>query len=130
VSGDSAAAYLLQSSAAIIEKAGGRLNAVAGQLGAPPKAEAVKAAPAKEAAPAKKGGEFTAEEVAKHKSKDDVWVIVNDQVLNVTDVGCNLRYYIDADWVDFIVPARPSRRREGDHAVCWPRRDGGVQHVA
>ncbi|KAJ7287750.1 fumarate reductase [Mycena rebaudengoi] len=85
VSGDSAAAYLLQSSAAIIEKAGGRLNAVAGQLGAPPKAEAVKAAPAKEAAPAKKGGEFTAEEVAKHKSKDDVWVIVNDQVLNVTN---------------------------------------------
>lgn len=28
--------------------------------------------------------QFTAEEVAKHKSKDDVWVIIDNQVLDVT----------------------------------------------
>lgn len=30
--------------------------------------------------------EFTAEDVAKHTKKDDVWVIVNGQVLDVTKV--------------------------------------------
>lgn len=33
-----------------------------------------------------KAKEFTAEEVAKHNKKDDVWVIVNGQVLDVTNV--------------------------------------------
>ena len=27
---------------------------------------------------------FSAEEVAKHKSKDDIWVIIDNQVLDVT----------------------------------------------
>ncbi|KAJ7072559.1 fumarate reductase [Mycena amicta] len=78
VSGDSAAAKT-------IEKAGGRLGAVAGQLGASaPAPEAPKAAAA---APAASGTakEFTKEEVAKHNKKDDIWVIVEDDVLNVTN---------------------------------------------
>jgi len=31
------------------------------------------------------GGEFTKEEVAKHNTKEDCWVIVNGDVLNVTE---------------------------------------------
>ncbi|KAG9045014.1 hypothetical protein FS837_007177 [Tulasnella sp. UAMH 9824] len=51
-----------------------------------PAAEAPKAdAPAASAgAPAKKGGQYTKEEVAKHNKKDDCWVIVNGEVLDVT----------------------------------------------
>jgi succinate dehydrogenase/fumarate reductase flavoprotein subunit len=89
VSGDSAAAYLLQAASAAVQKAGGRLSALAGQLGsgsshaAPAPASAPTAAPA---APAGKvaAGSYTMEEVAKHNKKDDVWVVVDGQVLDVT----------------------------------------------
>lgn len=89
VSGDSAAAYLLQTTGKAVEKAGIRLGAIAGQLGGTaPQTSAVPAAPA--SAPGKAGSSskvFTVEEVAKHTKQDDVWVIVNGEVLDVTNVS-------------------------------------------
>ena len=35
---------------------------------------------------AKSGGEYTAADVAKHNKKDDIWVIINGEVLDVTKV--------------------------------------------
>ncbi|GLB37325.1 putative FAD dependent oxidoreductase [Lyophyllum shimeji] len=87
VSGDSAAAYLLQAASAAVQKAGGRLSALSGQLGsgAAP-APAAESTPASAAGAGKApGGEYTMEEVAKHNKKDDVWVVVNGQVLDVTN---------------------------------------------
>ncbi|KAI6032751.1 Flavocytochrome c [Pisolithus orientalis] len=86
VSGDSAAAYLLQTTGKLVEKAGGRLGALASQL-APPTASQPSSAPAPTDAPstaAPASQAFTESEVAKHNKKDDVWVIVNGQVLDVT----------------------------------------------
>ncbi|KAJ7232774.1 fumarate reductase [Mycena haematopus] len=83
VSGDSAAAYLLQQSSAAIAKAGGRLGAISGQLGTPSAAPAAKAP---EAAPKAKSAskQYTMADVEKHKKKDDIWVVVNGEVLDVT----------------------------------------------
>ncbi|KAL4252621.1 Fumarate reductase [Abortiporus biennis] len=85
VSGDSAAAYLLNRIGPLAEKAAGRLGAVAGHLGAESSSKPAAAAPSP-AAPAPSSGkrEFTVEEVAKHNKKDDIWVIVDGQVLDVT----------------------------------------------
>lgn len=86
VSGDSAAAYLLQTAGKLVEKAGGRLGALAGQLAAPAVSQS-SSVPTPAAAPstsAPVSREFTASEVANHNKKDDVWVIVNGQVLDVT----------------------------------------------
>ncbi|KAI6000781.1 Flavocytochrome c [Pisolithus albus] len=86
VSGDSAAAYLLQTAGKLVEKAGGRLGALAGQLAAPAVSQSL-SVPTPAAAPpasAPASREFTASEVANHNKKDDVWVIVNGQVLDVT----------------------------------------------
>lgn len=87
VSGDSAAAYLLQTAGAVIEKAGGRLGALAGQLAPQPSASQTTPSPSTPSAvaPASSASkEFTTADVAKHNKKDDVWVIVNGQVLDVT----------------------------------------------
>jgi hypothetical protein len=93
VSGDSAAAYQLQTTSAAIQKAGGRLSALAGQLSSTssssPPPSTTPAAPAARAEPkgASASGQFTLAEVAKHNKKDDVWVVVDGQVLDVTSVS-------------------------------------------
>jgi len=132
VSGDSAAAYVLQTSVGDASKAQGRLGAVAGHLGGAPLSTTIKvdpqgqkvdltfswassptstssvspaqptssSAPASSSsvstaaateeksatAPASSSGpkEFTMEEVAKHNKKDDIWVVVEGEVLDVT----------------------------------------------
>jgi len=84
VSGDSASAYLLQTAGAAIQKAGGRLGAIAGQLESKPAAAAAPAAAPAQSSSSGATKEFTAADVAKHNKKDDIWVIVNGQVLDVT----------------------------------------------
>jgi len=86
VSGDSAAASLLQTTSIVIEKAGGRLGALAGQLAPqPPASQTTPPASAPSAVtPSAAAKEFTTTDVSKHNKKDDIWVIVNGQVLDVT----------------------------------------------
>lgn len=88
VSGDSAAAYLLQATSAAVQKAGGRLAAVAGHIASTATASEEKRPQGqKQTQTQSSSGEFTLEEVAKHNKKDDIWVIVNGQVLDVTNVS-------------------------------------------
>lgn len=86
VSGDAAAAYLLQATTAAVQKAGGRLGAVAGHVAGSSTPAAASTPDAPSAAPAGKAtsGEYTMAEVEKHKSKDDIWVVIDGQVLDVT----------------------------------------------
>ncbi|KAF5345272.1 hypothetical protein D9758_008488 [Tetrapyrgos nigripes] len=85
VSGDSAAAYLLQSASQAIIKAGGRLGAIAGQLSGGSSVPPPSSSPSQQGS-ASSGGqkEYTMADVAQHKSKEDIWVVVNGQVLDVT----------------------------------------------
>jgi len=84
VSGDTAAAYLLQQTSAISDVAAGRLGAVVGHLGSKP--DQPKAEPQPSTSGPKAGEKtFSMEEVAKHNKKDDIWVTVNGQVLDVTN---------------------------------------------
>ena len=84
VSGDSAAAYLLQATTAAVRKGGGRLSVVAGHIVSKPAVSDQKKPEGRKGSPL---GEFSAEEVAKHNKKDDIWVIVSGQVLDVTNVS-------------------------------------------
>lgn len=97
VSGDSAAKYLLMQASEAVAKAGGRIGQLAGQLSGSSSASTPSSAPSaetkKEAASSLgvKASSFTADEVAKHNKKDDVWVIVDGQVLDVTNVRPHFR---------------------------------------
>jgi predicted heme/steroid binding protein len=86
VSGDSAAAYLLQATTAAVQKAGGRLGALASHVTGSSTPVAASTPSSTSAAPAGKtaSGAYTMEDVAKHKSKDDIWVVIDGQVLDVT----------------------------------------------
>lgn len=86
VSGDSAAAYLLQATSAAVQKAGGRLGALAGHVSGSPTPAAVSTPDSASATPVGKStsGEYTLAEVAKHNQKDDIWVVIDGQVLDVT----------------------------------------------
>ena len=75
MSGNSVAAYLFQATTASGAKGGGHLAAVASHVDSGSKTEKIK--------PKKLGssGDFTIEKVAKHNKKEDIWVIINRQVL-------------------------------------------------
>lgn len=102
VSGDSASAYLLQQTAAVAGQGGRaaeRLGAVAGHVGGKSEPATKDAQEEKKAsssgAPQKKAGAYTMEDVAKHNKKDDCWVVVDGQVLDVTSVSTILNLIID-----------------------------------
>ncbi|KIK68935.1 hypothetical protein GYMLUDRAFT_34953 [Collybiopsis luxurians FD-317 M1] len=86
VAGDSAAAFLLQTTSAAVAKAGGRLSAIAGQVSNGSSSSSSSApAPESKGDSSAQGKVYTMEEVAKHKDKKDVWVVVNGEVLDVTE---------------------------------------------
>ncbi len=90
VAGDAAAAHLLQNYGDVTSRAAGRVAGVAAQLGARPKVAKVREETATSSgaatSPPSSGGEsYTIDEVAKHNKKDDFWVIVDGQVLDVSE---------------------------------------------
>jgi len=93
VSADSASAYLLQVTGKIAERAAERLGVVTGHLEAKPatsqtsEGKLVSSAPgdSKPLSSSSGGKAFSMEDVAKHNKKDDIWVVVNGQVLDVTN---------------------------------------------
>ena len=83
VAGDTAAAYLLQNFGDVSSRAAGRVAGVASQLGAQP--GTATSSSAVTSPPSSGGKSYTIDEVAKHNKKDDIWVIVDGQVLDVTN---------------------------------------------
>ena len=89
VSGDSAAAYLLQTTSAAVQKAGGRLGALVGQLSASSSStsSSTPVSPTAAQPSGSSSGEYTIDDVAKHNKKDDIWVVIDGKVLDVTKVS-------------------------------------------
>ena len=90
VAGDTAAAYLLQNYGSVSARAAGRVAGVAAHLGAPQpetkKAKEVETSSGAASSPPSLGAKtYTVEEVAAHNKKDDIWVIIDGQVLDVTN---------------------------------------------
>jgi succinate dehydrogenase/fumarate reductase flavoprotein subunit len=84
VAGDSAAAYLLQNFGDVSSRAAGRVAGVAAQLGAQPETAKATSSGASTSPSSTGANTYTMEEVAKHNKKDDIWVVVDKQVLDVT----------------------------------------------
>jgi cytochrome b involved in lipid metabolism len=91
VAGDAAAAYLLQNYGNVSARAAGRLAGVATHLGAPQpettkaKEEVATRSGAASSSPSRASEKtYTIDEVATHNKKEDIWVVVDGQVLDVT----------------------------------------------
>jgi predicted heme/steroid binding protein len=91
VAGDAAAAYLLQNYGNVSARAAGRLAGVAAHLGAPEpetkkaKEEVTTSLNAVSSSPSSSGEKtYTVDEVATHNKKEDIWVVIDGQVLDVT----------------------------------------------
>ena len=88
VAGDAAAAYLLQNYGNVSARAAGRVAGVAAHLGGPSQPETKEIATSSGTAssslssPNKKT--YTMDEVAAHNKKDNIWVVIDGQVLDVT----------------------------------------------
>jgi len=91
VAGDAAAAYLLQNFGSVSARAAGRVAGVAAHLGAPQpetkkaKEEVATSSGATSSPPSSGTKTYTASDVAAHNKKDDIWVIIDGQVLDVTN---------------------------------------------
>jgi succinate dehydrogenase/fumarate reductase flavoprotein subunit len=113
VSGDSSAAYLLQTTSAAVSRAGGRLSAIASQVSSgSPTAPSGPASTPREEEKKSTGaaGLYTMEEVARHNSQDDVWVVIDGQVLDVTSVRLVNLSWSGISHRSAVVPARSSWR--------------------
>jgi len=90
VAGDTAAAYLLQNYGNVSARAAGRLAGVATHLGAPrpetkEKVEVATSLNTASSSPPSSGETtYTIEEVATHNKKENIWVVIDGQVLDVT----------------------------------------------
>jgi cytochrome b involved in lipid metabolism len=90
VAGDAAAAYLLQNYGNVSARAAGRLAGVATHLGAPQpetkaKEEVATSSGAVSSSPSSTDKKtYTLDEVSTHNKKEDIWVVIDGQVLDVT----------------------------------------------
>lgn len=90
VAGDAAAAYLLQNFGDVSARAAGRVAGVASHLGGASQSETKKgkgevaASSGAASSSPSSSGTYTMDEVAAHTKKDDIWVVIDGQVLDVT----------------------------------------------
>jgi predicted heme/steroid binding protein len=91
VAGDTAAAYLLHNYGSVSARAAGRVAGVAAHLGGSQpetkkaKEEVAISSGAASSPPSSGAKTYTVDEVAAHNKKEDIWVIIDGQVLDVTN---------------------------------------------